>query len=85
MTRRSDSISVRHLLSECWRRSKVDLRARAQVPKHTDRASVLIFSGETRMPSVKVSANMNDHARTNNPVRMAIDDENKDFMALMGS
>ena len=28
---------------------------------------------------------MNDHARTNNPVRMAIDDENKDFMALTGS
>jgi hypothetical protein len=45
----------------------------------------LTVSGETRMPSVKVSANMNDHARTNNPVRMAIDDENKDFMALTGS
>ena len=37
------------------------------------------------MPSVKVSANMNDHARTNNPVMMAIDNENKDFMALIGS
>jgi hypothetical protein len=45
----------------------------------------LTVSGETRMPSVKVSANMNDHARTNNSVRMAIDDENKDFSALMGS
>src|SRR4029077_7635100 len=43
----------------------------------------LTVSGETRVPSVKVSANMNDQARTNNPVRMAIDDENKDFMALM--
>jgi hypothetical protein len=37
------------------------------------------------MPSVKVSANMNDHARTNTPVRRAMDDENKDFMALTGS
>jgi hypothetical protein len=45
----------------------------------------LTVSGETRTPSVKVSANMNDHVRTNNPVRMANDDENKDFMALMGS
>jgi hypothetical protein len=27
---------------------------------------------------------MNDHTGTNNPVRMAIDDENKDFMALNG-
>jgi hypothetical protein len=45
----------------------------------------LTDSGETRTPSVKLSANMNDHVRTNNPVRMAINDENKDFMALMGT
>jgi hypothetical protein len=37
------------------------------------------------MPSVKVSASMNDHTRTNDPVRITIDDENKDFMALTGS
>jgi hypothetical protein len=37
------------------------------------------------MPSVKVSANMNDQARTNDPVRMVIDEENKDLMAVMGS
>jgi hypothetical protein len=42
-------------------------------------------SGETWTPSVKVSANKNDHARTNNPIRIAIDDENKDFMALLDS
>ena len=40
----------------------------------------LTVSGETRTPSVKLLANMNDHARTNNPVRMAIDDENKDSL-----
>src|SRR6476469_6597116 len=45
----------------------------------------LTVSGETRTPSVKVSANTNEHTRTNNPVRMAIDDENKDFMAVTGS
>jgi hypothetical protein len=45
----------------------------------------LTVSGETRMPSVKVSANTNEHTRTNNPARMAIDDENKDLMTLMGS
>src|SRR6266481_6174262 len=45
----------------------------------------LTVSGDTRMPSVKVSANMNDQTRTNDPVRITIDDENKDFMALTGS
>src|SRR4249919_576044 len=45
----------------------------------------LPVSGETRTPSVKVSANMNDHVRINSPIRMALENENKDFMALTGS
>src|SRR5207247_8149354 len=38
-------------------------------------------SGETRTPSVKLSASMTDHATTNNPVTVA-SNENKNFIAI---
>src|SRR5436190_18839092 len=41
-------------------------------------------SGETRTPSVKVSAEMRPRSRTIRPATIAIN-ENKDFMALMCS
>ena len=43
------------------------------------RASV---SGDTRTPSVKVSANTIDHARTNSPERTVTDEDSKYFIAV---